>query len=64
MSRMQSIFSIYSALMMLFIGMYMAWIQSTNLKEIYEMDRESKFVQVIGYIYIFFAVISYGISFL
>jgi hypothetical protein len=64
MSRMQNIFSIYSVLMMLFIGVYMVWIQSINLKEIYEMDRESKFVKTAGYFYIVFAVASYIISFL
>ncbi len=64
MSHMQNIFSIYSVLMMLLIGIYMVCIQSINLKEIYEMDRESKFVKLSGYFYIFFAVASYIISFL
>lgn len=47
----RSYFTIYIDLLMLAIGVYMAFIQSVNLEE-EKMEREGRFSKTVGYIYL------------
>lgn len=49
-------FSIYIDFIMLAIGAYMAWVQSNNLKSEEEFQREGRFSQIVGYIYIIIGI--------
>ena len=45
-------FSIYIDLLMLAVGVYMAFVQSVNLTKDEEFIREGRFCKVVGYFYI------------
>lgn len=49
-------FSIYIDFIMLAIGAYMAWVQSNNLKSEEGFEREGRFSQTVGYIYIIIGI--------
>lgn len=59
MSRISNVFSIYIDIVMLCIGLYMAFVQSTNLIQVEHMAREARVVKVIGWIYIVSAIIGF-----
>lgn len=61
MSRMSSIFSVYIDIVMLCIGLYMAFVQGNNLIEVEHMQREAEVVKIIGWIYIVISIIGFVI---
>lgn len=50
-------FSIYMDLLILAIGMYMAWVQSSNLASEEGFAREARFSKIVGYIYIVIGIV-------
>lgn len=52
MEWLKEYFSIYIDLLMLFIGIYMAFIQSDNLVKNESLEREGRFCKIVGYFYI------------
>lgn len=59
MSRISNIFSVYINIVMLCIGLYMAFVQGRNLLEVEHMEREASVVRVIGWIYIVVSIIGF-----
>ena len=59
MSRINNIFSVYIDVVMLCIGLYMAFVQGTNLIQVEHMERESRIVKVMGWIYIVVSIIRF-----
>nr|WP_302599512.1 CLC_0170 family protein [uncultured Cellulosilyticum sp.] len=59
MSRINNIFSVYIDVVMLCIGLYMAFVQGTNLIQVEHMERESRIVKVMGWIYIVVSIIGF-----
>lgn len=59
MSRINNIFSVYIDVVMLCIGLYMAFVQGTNLIQVEHMERESRVVKAIGWIYIVVSIIGF-----
>ena len=59
MSRINNIFSVYIDVVMLCIGLYMAFVQGTNLIQVERMERESRIVKVMGWIYIVVSIIGF-----
>lgn len=57
MDKLQEIFSIYSVLVLLGIGIYMGFRQSKSLSEAGHLDKEAKFSKVIGYLYIAIGIV-------
>lgn len=58
---MSSIFSVYIDIVMLCIGLYMAFVQGNNLIEVEHMQREAEVVKIIGWIYIVISIIGFVI---
>ena len=50
-------FSIYMDLLILAIGAYMAWVQSSNLLSEDGFTREGRFSKIVGYIYIAIGIV-------
>lgn len=59
MSWVNNVFSIYIDIVMLCIGLYMALVQGRNLVQVDHMNKEGRFTQVIGWIYIAVAIIGF-----
>lgn len=57
MTWIKEYFSIYIDLLMLLIGLYMAFIQSNNLVESESLEREGRFCKVVGYFYIVLGIV-------
>lgn len=56
MAKIQEMLSIYIVLVMLGIGIYMAFFQTKAFITVSHLKREAKFSKVIGYIYIVAAI--------
>lgn len=52
MVKLESMISIYIVIVMLGVGVYMAFLQSKYLNTVDHLEREAKFTKVVGYIYI------------
>lgn len=59
MRLLENIVSIYIVVVMLFIGIYMAFLQSKYLNTVDHLERESRFTKVVGYGYMILAVIAF-----
>lgn len=59
MSWINNIFSIYIDIVMLYIGLYMALVQGRNLIKVNHMNREGRFSQVVGWVYIGVAIVGF-----
>lgn len=59
MNRIGNIFSIYIDIVMLCIGLYMVFVQSSNLLEVTKFERESDVVKVLGWGYIIVSIIGF-----
>lgn len=57
-----SLFNIYIDFLMLFIGLYMAFVQGVNLVRVNHMKREGRFVKAAGYVYIAVSVIGFVLT--
>lgn len=61
MTMIKEMFSIYIVLVMLAIGLYMAFVQSGNLINVDNMQREGLCAKVIGWVYVVISVIGFVI---
>ena len=52
MAKLQEVMSIYIVLIMLGIGIYMGFLQKRTFEQVEHLQREAKFSQIVGYIYI------------
>ncbi len=59
---LRGIFSIYINIVMLCIGLYMAFVQSKNLIQVDHMDREGRFSRLLGWFYIFVGLFGFAIT--
>lgn len=59
MNKLSSYFNSYIDFLMLFIGIYMVFVQSVNLIRVDHMKKEGHFVKAAGYIYIAVSVIGF-----
>lgn len=59
MGHLSNIFSIYIDIVMLCIGLYMTFIEATNLIEVTKFEREGNVVRVLGWLYIIIAIIGF-----
>lgn len=57
MTTIRNMFSIYIVLVMLAIGIYMVFVQSNNLADVVNMEREGTFVKIAGWFYIAVSII-------
>lgn len=57
MSEITNMFSVYIIIVMLGIGLYMVFVQSSNLADIVNMKKEGNFVKFAGWFYIVLGII-------
>ena len=62
MTQLSGLFSVYIDSIMLVIGLYMAFVQSSNLIRVNHMDREGRFSKVVGWIYIIVGILGFIIT--
>lgn len=58
MIKLENILSIYIVIVMFVIGIYMAFLQSTYLKTVNDLEKEAKFTKVVGYGYIVLSILA------
>ena len=56
---LENMISLYTVIVMILIGLYMAFLQSKYLDTVDHLERESKFTKIIGYGYIVAAIIAF-----
>lgn len=56
MAKIQEMLSVYIVLVMLGIGVYMAFFKAHALITVNHLKREAKFAKVVGYFYIILAI--------
>lgn len=56
---LENMISLYTVIVMLLIGLYMAFLQSKYLDTVDHLERESKFTKIVGYGYIVAGVIAF-----
>lgn len=64
MTTIRNMFSVYIVIVMLAIGLYMAFVQSSYLTHVDRMEREGAYTKGIGYFYIVLALIGFVITLL
>jgi len=60
----KNMFSMYIVIVMLAIGLYMAFVQSRDLIDVDHLEREGAFTKIIGYFYIGAALAGFVITLL
>lgn len=63
MMQLSGMFSIYIDTIMLGIGLYMAFVQSNNLIQVDHLDREGRFLKIIGWFYIILGITGFILYF-
>ena len=63
MMQLRGMFSIYIDTIMLGIGLYMAFVQSNNLIQVDHLDREGRFLKIIGWFYIILGITGFILYF-
>ncbi len=61
MRMIRDMFSIYIVLVMLGIGLYMVFIQSTDLTHAARLNKEGSFAKIVGWFYIAVSIIGFVI---
>lgn len=63
MMQLGGMFSIYIDSIMLGIGLYIAFVQSSNLIQVDHLDREGRFLKIIGWFYIILGITGFILYF-
>lgn len=58
MAKLQEMMSIYIVLVMLGVGLNMAFLRYKTFKQVNHLEREAQFSRVVGYIYIALGICS------
>ncbi|MGL4346286.1 MAG: hypothetical protein ACRCTE_13890 [Cellulosilyticaceae bacterium] len=61
MRPISELFSVYIVVVMLAIGLYLAWNQSRYLKSVDHLIPESHFVRIVGIGYVILSIVGGGI---